>query len=194
MPGITVAADLVQIAVFPLFSEGILSPLNAGLDILVCGLLIVGWHIAFLPTFIIEQLPFCRPSPDLDLGGVDRHSGEKKAPREGRERDVDTLTLSHEGAWVRSLRNATISNNTEGAASPDDPKAQNRHNRFLDAVGHDVVGELPTLGHQFVLKLRCIGPRQVNLPRMPACFAKFGGSSGDTVLQGHGCIVPLSWR
>jgi hypothetical protein len=47
--GIAVAADFVQIAVFPLFSEGMLSPLNVALDVLVCGLLIVlvGWHIAY---------------------------------------------------------------------------------------------------------------------------------------------------
>ena len=70
--GIAVAADFAQIAVFPFFSEGILSPLNVVLDILVCGLLIVlvGWHIAFLPTFIIEQLPFADLAPTWTLAAL----------------------------------------------------------------------------------------------------------------------------
>ena len=70
--GIAIAADFVQIAVFPFFFEGILSPLNVALDILVCGLLIVlvGWHIAFLPTFIIEQLPFADLAPTWTLAAL----------------------------------------------------------------------------------------------------------------------------
>jgi hypothetical protein len=70
--GIAVAADLVQIAVFPYFVEGLLSPLNAALDIVVCGLLIllVGWHIVFLPTFIIEQLPFADLAPTWTLAAL----------------------------------------------------------------------------------------------------------------------------
>jgi hypothetical protein len=62
---IAVGADLLQIAVFPYFFEGLLSPLNAGLDIVVALALIalVGWHIAFVPTFIIEQMPFVDLAP-----------------------------------------------------------------------------------------------------------------------------------
>jgi hypothetical protein len=69
--GIAVAADFVQIAVFPYSVEGLLSPLNAILDV-VCLLLIllVGGHIVFLPTFIIEQLPFADLAPTWTLAAL----------------------------------------------------------------------------------------------------------------------------
>ena len=56
---IAMTADLLQIGVFPLFSEGFASPLDVALDVLVCGLLtfLVGWHFAFLPGFIAEAVP-----------------------------------------------------------------------------------------------------------------------------------------
>lgn len=57
--GIAIAADAVQILLFPLFGEGLVSPLNDGLD-LVVGLVmvrLVGWHWAFLPSFVAELVP-----------------------------------------------------------------------------------------------------------------------------------------
>jgi hypothetical protein len=55
-----IAADFVQIAVFPVFSEGGFSPLDTGLDLVVAGALtaLVGWHWAFLPSFAAEMVPF----------------------------------------------------------------------------------------------------------------------------------------
>jgi len=56
---IAIAADLLQIAVFPAFSEGGVSPFDAGLDVAVAALLtgLVGWHWAFLPSFAAEIVP-----------------------------------------------------------------------------------------------------------------------------------------
>jgi hypothetical protein len=57
--GVALAADAVQILFIPLFGEGIVSPLNDGLD-LVIGLILVrlvGWHWAFLPSFVAELVP-----------------------------------------------------------------------------------------------------------------------------------------
>jgi hypothetical protein len=57
--GLALAADAVQIVFIPLFGEGIVSPLNDGLD-LVIGLILVrllGWHWAFLPSFVAELVP-----------------------------------------------------------------------------------------------------------------------------------------
>jgi hypothetical protein len=56
---LAIAADAVQIAVFPLFAEGALSPADTVLDILVGAILIrlLGWHWAFLPSFAAELLP-----------------------------------------------------------------------------------------------------------------------------------------
>src|ERR1700747_2506139 len=56
---VALAADATQIAVFPMFAEGALSPADAALDVVVAALLIrlLGWHWAFLPTFAAELMP-----------------------------------------------------------------------------------------------------------------------------------------
>lgn len=56
---IAILVDAIQIALFPLFAEGALSPLDDLLDIAVAWLLtkLLGWHWAFLPTFIAELVP-----------------------------------------------------------------------------------------------------------------------------------------
>jgi len=56
---VAMGADLLQIGLFPLFGEGFISPLNDVLDVLVCLVLtlLVGWHFAFLPSFIVELAP-----------------------------------------------------------------------------------------------------------------------------------------
>ena len=52
-------ADLLQIAIFPLFAGGISSPADDALDLIVAGLLtyLLGWHWAFLPTIAAESVP-----------------------------------------------------------------------------------------------------------------------------------------
>jgi hypothetical protein len=56
---LAVAADILQIAVFPLFAPGAGSPANDALDVAVAGLLtwLVGWHWSFLPSFVAELVP-----------------------------------------------------------------------------------------------------------------------------------------
>jgi len=56
---IAVMADALQIVLFPLFGEGGLSPLNDALDVVVAWLMIrlLGWHWAFVPSFIAELVP-----------------------------------------------------------------------------------------------------------------------------------------
>jgi hypothetical protein len=56
---IAMAADVVQIAVFPLFAPGIVSPWDDALDVAVAGALtwLVGWHWSFLPSFAAELVP-----------------------------------------------------------------------------------------------------------------------------------------
>ena len=57
---IAVVADLLQIVVFPLFAEGVFSPLDDALDVVVgmAMLRLVGWHWAFLPSFLGKLIPF----------------------------------------------------------------------------------------------------------------------------------------
>ncbi len=56
---VAVAADVLQIAAFPLFAEGGLSPADTLLDIIVAYTLIrlLGWHWAFLPSMAAELVP-----------------------------------------------------------------------------------------------------------------------------------------
>src|SRR5215467_1433200 len=56
---LALAADALQIFVFPAFAEGALSPADDVLDIAVAAILVrlVGWHWEFLPAFAAELLP-----------------------------------------------------------------------------------------------------------------------------------------
>jgi hypothetical protein len=56
---VAMAADAIQIAVVPMFGEGVFSPADTALDVIVAALLIrlLGWHWAFLPSFAAELMP-----------------------------------------------------------------------------------------------------------------------------------------
>ncbi len=56
---LAIAADALQIFVFPLFAEGAWSPAEDLLDIGVAAALahLLGWHWEFLPTFFAELVP-----------------------------------------------------------------------------------------------------------------------------------------
>lgn len=56
---VAIAADALQIFVFPLFAEGGLSPADDALDVLVALVLVqlLGWHWEFLPAFAGELVP-----------------------------------------------------------------------------------------------------------------------------------------
>jgi hypothetical protein len=56
---IALGADALQIAAFPFFAEGGVSPLDSALDLVVAFMLIrlLGWHWAFLPSMVVEVLP-----------------------------------------------------------------------------------------------------------------------------------------
>ena len=56
---IAMLADLAEIVVFPAFMEGFLSPVNDAVDVAVAVALtyLLGWHWAFLPSFLAEMVP-----------------------------------------------------------------------------------------------------------------------------------------
>jgi hypothetical protein len=62
-------ADLVQLVVFPYFGWGAIVPLNAAVDVALCLMLtrLVGWHIAFIPCFIMELTPVVTLVPSWTL-------------------------------------------------------------------------------------------------------------------------------
>lgn len=55
---VALGVDGLQIVVFPLFFPG--SPWNNLLDLLTGAFMVavLGWHVAFLPTFVTELIPF----------------------------------------------------------------------------------------------------------------------------------------
>jgi len=57
--GIAAAADAVQILLIPAFFGGAASPIEDAVDVLVGVILVLllGWHFAFLPSFVAELVP-----------------------------------------------------------------------------------------------------------------------------------------
>ena len=56
---LAIVADVLQIAVFPLFVEGALSPADDLLDLGIGAMMIhlLGWHWEFIPSFFAKLLP-----------------------------------------------------------------------------------------------------------------------------------------
>ena len=67
---LAVAADALQIVIFPLFSEGAMSPADDVLDVAVAAVLtfLLGWHWEFLPAFAAELIPGVDLVPFWTLG------------------------------------------------------------------------------------------------------------------------------
>jgi hypothetical protein len=66
---IAICADFLQICLFPLFSEGFISVLDDFSDVMVCGILtyLIGFHLAFLPSFLIKLIPVVESAPTWTL-------------------------------------------------------------------------------------------------------------------------------
>lgn len=56
---LALAADAVQLGAFPIFALGAASPWNDLLDVAmaVAMVALLGWHWAFLPSFVAEMVP-----------------------------------------------------------------------------------------------------------------------------------------
>jgi hypothetical protein len=83
---LALAADALQIFVFPFFAEGALSPADDILDIAVAAVLVrlVGWHWEFLPAFAAELVPGLDLAPfwTLAVGNVYRKWKQKSVTEE----------------------------------------------------------------------------------------------------------------
>ena len=66
---LAVVADLLQLVLFPVFVEGFASVLNDVLDVVVGIVMVrlVGWHLAFLPAFVVKVLPVADLAPTWTL-------------------------------------------------------------------------------------------------------------------------------
>ena len=80
---LAIAADLVQIAVFPIFAPGGLSPWTR----------LIGWHWGFLPSFVAELVPGLDlvPTWTAAVFFATRKGAPSKIPREG---SVDAEVVS----------------------------------------------------------------------------------------------------
>lgn len=125
-----ICADLLQIGLFPLFSPGLISPLDDALDLAVCIALtyLVGWHYSFLPSFLVKVLSMFDLAPTWtiavflvtrqkrDLGGqqttqvydIGRYTRSSKRPR--RHSNSTSLKLSRSCLSQESARLTTPSN------------------------------------------------------------------------------------
>jgi hypothetical protein len=87
---VAIVADVLQLAVFPLFVEGALSPADDLLDLGVAALMtrLLGWHWEFLPSFFAKLVPGVDLVPfwTLSVASVWRkakqeaHIGSEKQP------------------------------------------------------------------------------------------------------------------
>ena len=75
---IAVLVDLSQLALLP--AE--LTPLNNAIDVVTAAVMIalVGWHWAFLPTFLVELVPFVDLVPSWTLAVVIATRGRAVPP------------------------------------------------------------------------------------------------------------------
>ena len=102
--GLAVAADVVQIGLFPMFLEGGLSVFDAALDIVmaVTLTLLVGWHWAFLPAFLAELAPGLDLVPSWTLAvflATRRRAAPEVTPPDGRTIDVEPVReRPHDGS------------------------------------------------------------------------------------------------
>jgi len=80
---IALAADGIQIFAIPVFFGGVASSLNAALDLLVgvALVLLLGWHLAFLPSFIAELVPMLDIFPTWTATVLFVTRGRGAAPR-----------------------------------------------------------------------------------------------------------------
>ncbi len=87
---LAVAADALQIFVFPFFAEGALSPADDILDLAVAAVLVrlLGWHWEFLPAFAAELVPGVDLVPFWTIGvaNVYRKWKQKSVTAETREK------------------------------------------------------------------------------------------------------------
>jgi hypothetical protein len=94
---LAIVADALQIAVFPLFVEGALSPADDLLDFGVAAALVhlLGWHWEFLPSFLAKLVPGVDLVPFWTMAVINVYRKTKRiavAAEESREEHRSTLS------------------------------------------------------------------------------------------------------
>jgi hypothetical protein len=89
---VAVIADLLQLAVFPIFIAGAESPAEDILDLCVGGLLsfLLGWHWEFAPSFLAKLVPGLDLVPLWTLAVANVYRKSKHAAVAGAAQQVGT--------------------------------------------------------------------------------------------------------
>jgi hypothetical protein len=92
---LAVAADALQIFVFPLFAEGALSPADDVLDVGVAAVMVrlLGWHWEFLPSFFAKLVPGVDLVPFWTLAVANVYRKWKQIPISVEENPEQHLAL-----------------------------------------------------------------------------------------------------
>jgi hypothetical protein len=79
---LAIAADILQLAIFPLFVEGAESPADDILDFCVGAVLVylMGWHWEFLPSFLGKLVPGVDLVPFWTLAVANVYRKSKQTP------------------------------------------------------------------------------------------------------------------
>ena len=79
---LAIVADALQIAIFPVFAEGALSPAEDVLDLGVGALMVhlLGWHWEFLPSFFAKLVPGVDLAPFWTMAVANVYRKTKQAP------------------------------------------------------------------------------------------------------------------
>ena len=120
---IAIAADLVQILAFPFFLPGAASPWSDALDLAVAAAMtvLIGWHWAFLPSFVAEVVPGLDLVPTWTAAVFYATRGQgRKVPAETRQGAIDTEVLrsSPEATVVRPPPEAPVVRSSPGGSGP----------------------------------------------------------------------------
>jgi hypothetical protein len=92
---LAVAADALQLLIFPLFVAGAISPAEDVLDLGVGAMMVhlLGWHWEFLPSFLAKLVPGIDLVPFWTIAVANVWRKEKLAA--GIEKQVDQLPSGH---------------------------------------------------------------------------------------------------
>jgi hypothetical protein len=88
---LAIIADALQIIVFPVFVEGVISPADDILDLGIGAAMIslLGWHWEFLPSFLAKLLPGVDLVPFWTLAVVNVYRKSKRMPTPAEESDQE---------------------------------------------------------------------------------------------------------
>src|SRR5271169_3419721 len=93
---LAIAADAVQVVVFPLFVQGALSPADDILDLAIGAAMIhlLGWHWEFLPSFLAKLVPGVDLVPFWTLAVASVYRKSKRIAASAEESREQHPTLS----------------------------------------------------------------------------------------------------